>query len=450
MTGRTRGLAGSVAWLRAGKGNARTRSIRVDREVAHAGSGSGIASAEDRRYDPSREQERPHSVARLSRCPRWIRHGTAAPWRTLGLELLARAVRRIDGLPSPLASIRRHARDRRAVDRNRGRSTGDDVGTGSSSSTTSATSDDEADQAGPARARHAGAIVETLQIIEHDCAGCTTSTGSQRTSARCSRCSRRPTGGRVPGREPGTDKTCPRRGPKPRDLWWRSRSSARVRPGNAVHPTSAASGARAGRYLHPAWSRSSTTAWRDLYRAVDEGSRSTSRASRRQQRRVPPCDGDVAVDERDGEAPRAVRRGLHPRPGGATRRRRGAVPAVCRVRQLRLREEPRRGLCPDGLRVGVPQAVLPGPVRHGPRQRQPLGSIGRGAVYAPSGTVSPCCRWTSTGAHGARRPSGWGGRAGRWRGRPATMARMTATRANRSPTAAASTPGRHPCVRPRA
>ena len=49
-----------------------------------------------------------------------------------------------------------------------------------------------------------------------------------------------------------------------------------------------------------------------------------------------------------------------------------------------------------------------------------------------------------------RRPSGWADPAGRWRGRPATTAPMTPTRASRSRTAAGSTRIRVPCARPRA
>ena len=61
------------------------------------------------------------------------------------------------------------------------------------------------------------------------------------------------------------------------------------------------------------------------------------------------------------------------------RGRRGAVPPGRRVRQLRVREEPRGGVRPDRLRVGVPQAVLPGPVPGRADQRPADGLLpGRG------------------------------------------------------------------------
>ncbi len=59
---------------------------------------------------------------------------------------------------------------------------------------------------------------------------------------------------------------------------------------------------------------------------------------------------------------------------------RGALRQGRRLRQLRLQQEPRRGLRADGLRVGLPQALLPGPVRDRAHQRPAHGLLpGRGA-----------------------------------------------------------------------
>ena len=95
--------------------------------------------------------------------------------------------------------------------------------------------------------------------------------------------------------------------------------------------------------------------------------------------RLPAGDGDVALEPRDGEAPPAVPRRL-PAPAGDDRGgRRGAVPPGRRVRELRVRQVARRGVRPDGLRIVVPQAVLPGPVPRRADQRPADGLLpGRG------------------------------------------------------------------------
>ncbi len=109
--------------------------------------------------------------------------------------------------------------------------------------------------------------------------------------------------------------------------------------------------------------------------------------------RVPAGDGHVALDARDGEAPPAVLRGLHAPARDDRRDRRGAVPPGCRVRQLRLREEPRGRVRTDRLRVGIPQAVLPGTVPGRADQRTADGLLpGRGAGQrreAPRGRRAP-------------------------------------------------------------
>ena len=133
--------------------------------------------------------------------------------------------------------------------------------------------------------------------------------------------------------------------------------------------------------------------------------------------RVPAGDGHVALEPRDGEAPPAVRRRLpaparHDRGDG-----RGAVPPGRRVRQLRVRQEPRRRLRPDRLRIVVPEAVLPGPVRGRADQRPADGLLpGRGARQrrqAPrrGGPAGRHQRVAST----RRRPNGWAGPASRCR-----------------------------------
>ena len=97
------------------------------------------------------------------------------------------------------------------------------------------------------------------------------------------------------------------------------------------------------------------------------------------ERRVPAGDGHVALEPRDGEAPSPVRRGL-PAPAGDERGdRRGAVPPGRGVRLVRVRQVARGGIRPDGLRVGLPQAVLPGPVPRRADQRPADGLLpGRG------------------------------------------------------------------------
>jgi hypothetical protein len=87
----------------------------------------------------------------------------------------------------------------------------------------------------------------------------------------------------------------------------------------------------------------------------------------------------VALDPRDGEAPPSVRGGRAPPAGDVRGGRRGAVPPGRRLRQLRLRQVARGGLCPDGLRIGLSQALLPSPVPGRPDQRPADGFLpGRG------------------------------------------------------------------------
>ena len=140
--------------------------------------------------------------------------------------------------------------------------------------------------------------------------------------------------------------------------------------------------------------------------------------------RLPAGDGHVALVPRDGEAASPVRRGLPAPAGDGGGDRRGAVPPGRGLRLVRLRQVARRGVRPDRLRVGLPQAVLPGPVpgrvdqrpadgllpgggagqRHqAPRRRRPAGRhqrlgvqdddrVGRARWPAAGGRVVRLCR----------------------------------------------------------
>ena len=127
--------------------------------------------------------------------------------------------------------------------------------------------------------------------------------------------------------------------------------------------------------------------------------------------------------------------------GMSPRRRRGAVPPVRRVRQLRLREEPRRRLRPDRLRIELPQAVLPGPVRRRPDQRPADGLLpggGAGQRREAPRRGGPAGRREPERVADDDRVGGPAG-LGDGRGRRATTGRTTATRASRCPRAAGST-----------
>ena len=96
-------------------------------------------------------------------------------------------------------------------------------------------------------------------------------------------------------------------------------------------------------------------------------------------RRVPAGDGDVALEPRDGEAPSPVRRRRDAAAGDGGGDRRGAVPPGRRVRELRVRQVACGGVRPDGLRIGLPQALLSRPVPRRARQRPADGLLpGRG------------------------------------------------------------------------
>ena len=126
-------------------------------------------------------------------------------------------------------------------------------------------------------------------------------------------------------------------------------------------------------------------------------------------------------------------------PGG----RRGAVPAGRRVRLVRVRQVARRGVRADGLRVVVPEAVLPGAPHGRADQRAADGLLPRRG--ADQRREAPRRRDPAGGRERSRatrrRPSGWacpGGRCPRTRWR---------TAAGGLP---ASTAGPTRCRRPRA
>ena len=89
--------------------------------------------------------------------------------------------------------------------------------------------------------------------------------------------------------------------------------------------------------------------------------------------------GTWRSNKRDGEAPQAVPRRLHAPARDDRGGRRGAVPPGRRVRELRVRQVARCGVRADGLRIVLPQAVLPGPVPGRADQRPADGLLpGRG------------------------------------------------------------------------
>ena len=292
--------------------------------------------------------------------------------RPLRLGALARAVRPHRRLPAPpLDPLGRDARDRGAAHRHRPHRARDDEGPRRRPVRQARRRDDEADQARPARASGCSPPSTSASSSSSTTAPCaSTSTGSPRRSPRCSRCSRRP-----------TPWACSRSraGPRCRRCRSRGRQSlddlvvevAIIRPGpiqgNAVHPYLRRKQGLEPVTLPPPEPRADPP--RHPRRDPLPGAGDEDRDRRRGLHagglgRVPAGDGHVALDARDGEAPRRSSSTAASRiQGMPPRRRRGAVPPVRRVRQLRLREEPRGRLRPDRLRVELPQAVLPGPVR---------------------------------------------------------------------------------------
>ena len=104
-------------------------------------------------------------------------------------------------------------------------------------------------------------------------------------------------------------------------------------------------------------------------------------------------------------------------PGMTEEARRGAVPPGRGVRELRVRQVACGGVRPDGLRIGLPQAVLPGPVPGRAHQRAADGLLpGRGARQRRE---APRRGRAARGHQRARRtrprPNGWAGPASRCR-----------------------------------
>ena len=419
----------SVAWLRAGRGTG--SSAPCPEAGAPEGPGAGEGPCP----------------------PRGL--GRAAP----GLGALAGAVRPHRRFPPPpLHPQRRHARDRGAAHRHRPHRARDHARPGRRPVRQARRRDDEADQARPAGPRDAGrhrrdrpADRARLRRLPGPGPHPRGDPGGLRDA---------PGGGhgrRVPGGEPGPDADAaeveaaepgrPGRGgrdhpPRPHPGQRRPPVPAPQAGPGAGHVPPPEPGADPPR--HPR--RDPVPGAGDADRHRRGGLHAGGLG------RVPAGDGDVPQRARDGEAPRGVRGRLRAAPRDAARRRGGAVPPVRRLRQLRLRQEPRRGVRPDGLRIELPQAVLPGPVRDGPRQRPADGLLpGRGPRQrrqaprrgGPAGGRQPE-RVPDDDRVG--RPAGLGAGGGR----RATTARTTPTRASRCPTGAASTPGPRPCARPRA
>ena len=230
------------------------------------------------------------------------------------------------------------------------------------------------------------AIDETLQLIEHDCAACLDLDRLPEDIPEVfEMLQAADTVGVFQVESRAQMQTLPKS--RPQNLDDLVVEVAIIRPGpiqgNAVHPyLRRKQGLEPVAYLHP----SLEPILRDslgviLYQeqvmriAIDVGGLQPGRFGR-----VPAGDGDLALEQGDGEAPPPVRRWL-PAPAGHGRADgRGALPPGGRLRELRLRQEPRRGVRPDRLRIVVPQAVLPGPVRRRAHQRPADGLLpGRGA-----------------------------------------------------------------------
>ena len=88
----------------------------------------------------------------------------------------------------------------------------------------------------------------------------------------------------------------------------------------------------------------------------------------------------------------------------------GAVSPGCRVRLVRVQQEPCGRVRADRVRVGVPEAVLPGPVRDRAHQRPADGLLSRGGARQrrASARLRGAARWTSTAAAGGRPRNGSG------------------------------------------
>ncbi len=130
-----------------------------------------------------------------------------------------------------------------------------------------------------------------------------------------------------------------------------------IRPGpiqgNAVHPyLRRRQGKEQVSYLHPSLEPAlAETLGRDpVPGAGDEDRHRRGRLQRRRVGRFPAGDGHLALEPRDGEAARPIRGWLHHRQRPDHRTGRGALSPGGGLRQLRLQQEPRRRVRPDGLR----------------------------------------------------------------------------------------------------
>ncbi|MEJ7696039.1 MAG: hypothetical protein WKF78_05295 [Candidatus Limnocylindrales bacterium] len=212
------------------------------------------------------------------------------------------------------------------------------------------------------------AMDETLQLIEHDCAACLDLDRLPEDVPEVfEMLQAADTVGVFQVESRAQMQTLPKS--RPQNLDDLVVEVAIIRPGpiqgNAVHPyLRRKQGLEPVTYLHPSLEPVlKDLDGRDPLPGAGHAHRHRGRGLQpRRERWLPAGDGHVAVEPRDGETPQPVLRWLSSPARDDPGDRRGAVPPGGGVRQFRLRQVARSGLCPDRLRVGLPQAVLSGPV----------------------------------------------------------------------------------------
>ena len=337
----------SVAWLRAGKGTG--YAAERDRLV-RAGTGGGRAAIdpESGQVEPPRARHdrgraalsagRTAGIRRPRRPATMGRGGSAGPvvgrsdraggaaagprrldGRAQPLGALARVLRSDRWLPAPsLDPQRRHARDGRAAHRHRAAGAGDDAGSGRRPVRQARRRDAQADQARPARARDARrdgrdapAHRARLRRVHRSRSAAGGRAGGLRDAPG------RRHGRGLPGREPGADADAAEVTPgEPRRPRGRGRDHpARADPGQRRPPVPAAQAGAGARDVPPPdpGARAQGLDGRDPLPGAGHAHRHRGRGVQPgRERRVPPGDGDVALDPGDGEAPSAVRGGRPP------------------------------------------------------------------------------------------------------------------------------------------